>query len=284
MKRLTDVNFWEQSWWKRERPRRLWLYRDFDFETVRLLGSAGRLLRVAAGAKPPRVLEIGAGGSRVLPYLGRKFGYGIFGSDFSLSGCQLLRANLALQSVGGGVVCEDLFQSSLPAETFDLVYSSGLIEHFDDTPAAMAEHVRLLRPGGKLVLIVPNFQGIQGRIMQRLAPGLRDVHRIFGPDDLSVWLRALGLEHVHSAYLGSFFIHVGRDPQWSAVMTWPRWFQHSAHWSVRVINGLISLFFRLSPLRPHSRALSPAFFAAGIRPAGNKPPATAASFCTRSVD
>src|SRR5713226_9051915 len=84
MRRLTDVTYWDENWWKRERPRRLWLYRDFEFETVRLLRSP-----VCGG--PFRVLEIGAGGSRLLPYLRRKYGYEALGTDFSLSGCLLLR-------------------------------------------------------------------------------------------------------------------------------------------------------------------------------------------------
>lgn len=141
MLRLTDANYWEENWWARQRPRRLWLYRDFDFETV-------RLLERVAGMGTSRVLEIGAGGSRVLPYLGRKFGYEVFGSDFSASGCQLLRANLALQSVREAVVCENLFCSSLKADSFDVVYSSGLIEHFENTKGVIVEHLRVLRPGG----------------------------------------------------------------------------------------------------------------------------------------
>ena len=64
MKRLTDVTFWEENWWARRRPSRLRLYRDFDFETI-------RLLRDMAGMKSARVLEVGAGNSRVLPYLRR---------------------------------------------------------------------------------------------------------------------------------------------------------------------------------------------------------------------
>lgn len=260
MRRLTDVQYWEESWWKHQRPQRLWLYRDFDFETV-------HLLRAAAGAGRARLLELGAGGSRVLPYLARKFGYQVFGSDFSPSGCRLLRANFALQGVNAGVVCEDLFQSSLPAGTFDLVYSSGLIEHFDDTRAAVTEHLRLLKPRGRLVLIVPNFQGLQGKIWQRLAPALYERHRLFGPEELSAVLKELGLESIRWGFLGSFFIHLGRDEDWWVVKSWPGWLQFAACWSVRIVNGLISFFFRVSPLRPHSRALSPAFFAAGTKAA-----------------
>lgn len=120
MKRLTDVTYWEQSWWARQRFRRLRLYRDFDFETI-------HLLREMAGAESARVLEVGAGGSRVLPYLRHTFGYEVVGTDFSRGGCRLLQANLVLLGEAGGVVCEDLFCSSLRAETFDLAgYRRGL--------------------------------------------------------------------------------------------------------------------------------------------------------------
>ena len=261
MKRLTDVRYWDETWQEHERPRRLWLYRDFDYETI-------RLLRAATGNAVARVLELGAGGSRVLPYLARKFGHRVFGADYSFAGCRLLQANLALQGREGGVVCEDLFQSSLPPDFFDVVYSSGLIEHFDDPRAVIAEHLRVLRPGGRLVLIVPNFQGVQGRIWRRLAPPLWEKHRIFGPRDLQEQLQTHGVEGIRSGYVGSFLIHVGRTSEWTAVRTWPRGWQAFVHYSVRLVNGLISLFFRLSPLKPHSKALSPAFFAMGMKPAG----------------
>jgi SAM-dependent methyltransferase len=252
LKSLTDVAFWERDWWQGKRPERLRLYRDVDFETVRLLHGE------AAGS---RVLEVGAGGSRVLPYLARHFGYTVFGSDFSFAGCLLLRANLALQQVEGGVVCEDFLQSSLPADAFDLVYSAGLIEHFDDLGAVVAEHLPLIKPGGRLVLMVPNLQGFQGRIMRRLAPSLWAVHRVFSPEDLAELLRRLGLEDIRFGYLGSFFIRILRGGGWSGVDRWPAWVQRLVHDSIRLLNGLVSLFFRLSPVRPHSRAFSPEFFA-----------------------
>jgi hypothetical protein len=50
------------------------------------------------------------------------------------------------------------------------------------------------------------------------------------------------------------------------VNAWPLGLGLFAHAAVRVANGLVSLAFRLSPWRPHSRALSPAFFALGVKP------------------
>jgi SAM-dependent methyltransferase len=65
-----------------------------------------------------------------------------------------------------GTVHQGDFWKFEPEELYDLVLSLGFIEHFDDVDAAFARHLALLRPGGRLVLEVPNFQGI-GRLLQR---------------------------------------------------------------------------------------------------------------------
>jgi SAM-dependent methyltransferase len=171
-------------------------------------------------------------------------------------------------SVGtpGSVVCEDLFRSSLSGESFDLVYSSGLIEHFEDMRGVVGEHLRLLKPGGQLVLIVPNLLGLQGKLIAKLAPPLWRVHKVLGTGDLSNVLNSLGLEDIRSGYLGSFFIYIGRSAEWSALKDWPSWLRHGVHGSVRAVNGLVALLFRLSPLRPHSQTFSPACFAVGTKP------------------
>lgn len=41
-------------------------------------------------------------------------------------------------------------------DSFDAVYSMGTIEHFDDTEGAVAEIVRVLKPGGRAIVGVPN--------------------------------------------------------------------------------------------------------------------------------
>ncbi len=50
---------------------------------------------------------------------------------------------------------------------FDVVYSGGLIEHFTDPRAAIAAHLRILRRGGHLVIGIPNYRGIYGRLIKR---------------------------------------------------------------------------------------------------------------------
>ena len=42
------------------------------------------------------------------------------------------------------------------ADAFDLIYSMGTIEHFPDYPVAVAEMFRVLKPGGRAIIGVPN--------------------------------------------------------------------------------------------------------------------------------
>ena len=43
-----------------------------------------------------------------------------------------------------------------PDGSYDLVTCLGSLEHFLDQPAALAEMVRVMKPGGKVVILVPN--------------------------------------------------------------------------------------------------------------------------------
>ena len=55
------------------------------------------------------------------------------------------------------VIESELLQSSLPAETFDIITLISVIEHFEGNSdsAAMKACARLLRPGGQLILTTP---------------------------------------------------------------------------------------------------------------------------------
>lgn len=46
---------------------------------------------------------------------------------------------------------------SFPDQTFDLVYSSNVLEHVQDPARVLAESVRVLKPGGYLFFTYPNY-------------------------------------------------------------------------------------------------------------------------------
>lgn len=58
-------------------------------------------------------------------------------------------------------VIGDAFNLSYNDNAFDLVHSTGLIEHFDESQInqLVAEHIRATKPGGYCYILVPNFFG-----------------------------------------------------------------------------------------------------------------------------
>jgi SAM-dependent methyltransferase len=100
-----------------------------------------------------RVLEIGCGSAGGIGIFGRD-GHDSYGVDLSPVAIEKARQNHPEVNF----LCEDLFNMSFENGSFDLIFNSGLIEHFKypKNVKAMRIMVKLLKPGGKLVIAVPN--------------------------------------------------------------------------------------------------------------------------------
>jgi len=115
-------------------------------------GQARRLemiRRAAGGRAGGRILEDGCGVGEYLARLAPAAAQAV-GLEIELERARDARKKAA-QVVGG--VGERL---PFAANTFDLVLSHEVLEHVQDDRQAVAEIVRVLRPGGRLVLFCPN--------------------------------------------------------------------------------------------------------------------------------
>ena len=92
--------------------------------------------RFASSPSRLSVLEVGGAPGGYLVHLWRKFGHDVCVLDNSPAGIELSRRNFALLGVPGRVLERDLFAPDDPDLKFDLVFSLGLIEHFQDTTAS----------------------------------------------------------------------------------------------------------------------------------------------------
>lgn len=109
-----------------------------------------------------RVLEIGAGMCMTLATARLRFGadaHGIEPGEHEYSGSlevgrQVLRAVGLPESVLKCGVGEAIPH---PDQSFDLVFSSNVLEHVADPRKVVAESIRVLKPGGMLCHIVPNY-------------------------------------------------------------------------------------------------------------------------------
>ena len=76
---------------------------------------------------------------------------------------------------------EDFLQWST-SERFDLVYSFGFIEHFNDWPGMIRRHAELVAEGGYLFLTTPYFRKLQYALHWLLdTPNLRQ-HNVHAMD------------------------------------------------------------------------------------------------------
>jgi 2-polyprenyl-3-methyl-5-hydroxy-6-metoxy-1,4-benzoquinol methylase len=136
-----------------------------------------RLLRshVEPGAS---VLEIGCAPGRHLAYLAVERRARVCGVDYSKPGIAYCRELFAHLNLEGEFHCEDVFSTTLPEGTFDMVYSLGVVEHFDDPRSLIEKHVRLAKPGGLALIVIPNYGGIYGRLQGYFEPQNLEIHNV----------------------------------------------------------------------------------------------------------
>lgn len=63
-------------------------------------------------------------------------------------------------------------------QQFDVVISIGFIEHFLDTKDIIFRHANLLTENGKLIIILPNFRGLNGFIQYIFDKKNLDIHNL----------------------------------------------------------------------------------------------------------
>jgi SAM-dependent methyltransferase len=200
---LTDEAFWDNYWEQLKLPTIVDEARSAPYQR--------EILRVFKRFVPKgrgmRALEIGGAPGGYLAYVARTFGYQAHAIDSSPVGCRKLAENFRLLDIPVGVYCRDALVGDLSdLPRFDLVYSLGLIEHFSDPVPLIRKHVELAKPGGLLVLGLPNFLGISRPILRLTRPEASTIHN-FRTMDIRSWTafeREIGLQVVFRGYVGGW--------------------------------------------------------------------------------
>lgn len=157
----------------------------------------GRMIRQRVGLREgARVLDVGPGSGVNLPMfaeLGARHGLTVL--DRSIGSLESCRAGGAQRDGGMGLVQADGARHPFRAGSFDLVCALDVIEHLDDDRGALAEFRRVLKPDGALLVSVPAFQVLWGR-MDVLAEHKRRYRRA----DLEARLREAGFRLERATY------------------------------------------------------------------------------------
>lgn len=112
-----------------------------------------RLVFTEREGEASKVLDIGAGGGTFLDVL-RSLGWETYGVDISAIAVRKLNER------GFTVFHGELEEANYPDNSFDVVRASFVMEHVKDPLLFLKEIYRILKPGGKTIISVPNIGSI----------------------------------------------------------------------------------------------------------------------------
>jgi ArsR family transcriptional regulator len=147
------------------------------------------LLKLFPAAGLRHLLDIGTGTGRMLELLGprveRALGLDLSREMLAVARVNLERARLRNCSIRQG----DMYQLPLPRASFDAVVIHQVLHYAEHPDQAVAEAARVLRPGGRLVIV--DFAPHELEFLRS-----EHAHRRLGFTDAEVsqWCRAAGLE------------------------------------------------------------------------------------------
>jgi len=171
--------------------------------------------------KSGRAIEVGCGSARLLCRVGRAAPLSLTALDSEPAALELAGETARAFGVRIEPVQADVRALPFADNSFDLILSGGLLEHFKDPMPVLAEMVRVIRPGGTFYAdVVPRKislyrHGEARRIRESpwLAPGVYESS--FGPRDYAPWLSELGVENVRLTSCGVYPNFIGhRLPSW----------------------------------------------------------------------
>lgn len=144
------------------------VYKDLDLSYSEKPDSQGKLFEIIKVEflsklfpKKAKILEVGCGTAFVSLYFAKR-GYEVTCLDINKSILEVAKKNFQKERAKGEFVEGDAEKLPFAKNTFDMVTSFGLLEHFEDPKIAISEMVRVLKPGGLFFTdIVPNRFSVQ---------------------------------------------------------------------------------------------------------------------------
>lgn len=216
---LTEKSYWDEMWRGVKLPAEI-----KRSDNNLLLNKELDVFEKYLPNKALSILEIGGAPGQYLAYFHKQFGYNVHCIDYSESGCEKTVKNFEYLNIDGQVYHADIFSKELDLPQFDIVFSMGFIEHFTDLKLVVGKHLQLLKPGGMLMLGIPNFLGINKFFLKSLAPGMLSQHNL-STMNLYNWIafeEHYRLEIIFRNYIGGFepmtFLLKEKNSFWNSVL------------------------------------------------------------------
>ncbi len=130
------------------------------------------------------LLDVGCGNGKFLVQM-RELGWEVMGVEPDPEAVRIARDRFGLEVVQG-----TLEEAEFPNDSFDAITMNHVIEHALDPIGLFAECRRILKPGGKLVVITPNIKSIGARLFGQYWRGWEVPRHLFLFSPKSLWMCA----------------------------------------------------------------------------------------------
>lgn len=210
-------------------------------------------LKIIENIKGLNILELGCASSVWPIYFSQYHEANVTGLDYSAVGCKKSKILMDTYKVPGNIYCSDLFQP--PTEilnTFDLVVSFGLVEHFQNTAECLKACSHFLKPGGRLLTLVPNMRGLIGFLQKITDESIYNVHVPLDIQDVCEAHHIAGLKLLECDYFMSINLSVVNSQKHVGKL-WHQYFRNCLSITSKLIWMLEKYRIRI----PNSNSFSP---------------------------
>ena len=147
------------------------------------------------------LLELGCAPGRWLHYFNKEFGYKVSGLESSNVGFGLAKQNLDMLGIKSDIYFGDVLNYKFNKK-FDIIFSMGLVEHFNPPIEIIRKHLELTKPNGYTIIGIPNFKSFFYRFLQYLINRqLLNQHILLSIKDLCIFLNE-SIKDSEVVYLG----------------------------------------------------------------------------------
>lgn len=172
--KLTDSNYWDNNWNKKN-------YSFYDifkniFVGINNYDFYSLFRKYSSKKKKYFIFEVGCAPANYLIYLKKRFGFNISGIEYSKEGYLQVKNNFHKNQIADKIIFGDFFDYDFlkrNKEKYDIVYSIGFIEHFENPKNAIEKHFEILKNNGICIISIPNLNGVNSLLTEKK---ILDVH------------------------------------------------------------------------------------------------------------
>jgi ubiquinone/menaquinone biosynthesis C-methylase UbiE len=166
--------------------------------------------------KNAKVLETGAGSGTDSIALAKMTKCSAYCVDYSAQSIDFMKRNFAKNKIKGTYVKADIKKIPFPDNTFDVIFSNGVLEHFREPIPIVQEQMRVLKKGGVLVFAVPEtwtLYTVKKHMLMRKGQWFAGWETQYTKRELRKMMRQAGLKVLDAKVYGA------------APLSMPKWFQ-----------------------------------------------------------